>query len=278
MKCIIKILLITITLIIGIQYSLSGQIPGIYYGTFGMMGGRLIIQKDGSYSYRYCNWETGNGRLWYGKCYASHDTLILEHSSYRVTEGVGFTRIHVKRKRYYQKEVEYWVINGKNLCLRRHDSGENCLIRNKPSAIHADIQFEMERLVDSLAGDWELDMIICKNGKDTLKRGCFITRGEDAYQRTTLHMDTFQFYELIHSCNKCRVNQYSGYYVIEIGALDGIGFYYLNLDNKKRNVRRKSTSLSKAYFSGHITNFTNNTFQLTDMQGCDWIYRRKTKL
>lgn len=103
------------------------KIAGTYTGTFGIMGGVLMVKKSGSYIYRYSNWETGRGRLYYGKWIMQQDTLVLQHTHFKTMESSGNGKVATGHLKIKTTQTERFIFDKGRLC-----SGKDyCLLKSK---------------------------------------------------------------------------------------------------------------------------------------------------
>lgn len=148
----------------------------------------------------------------------------------------------------------------------------------KEIKLDPDTEKKVSKMVDHLAGTWQLIMTIRYTNGDTIiqepSTQLWLTPGAKPF--TTIRIDSLRNFEIEQACMKCPYLFWKGQYEIEIRTIKRLGFFYLNfVDNTMKTVtdkkRKKAFTLD---FNGHLTNFENGEMTLTDKEGMEWIYKR----
>ncbi|HBF87243.1 MAG TPA: hypothetical protein DDX39_01275 [Bacteroidales bacterium] len=123
---IISILLLISTAIFG-----QKEIEGIYIGPYTMLRNNLILKRNYTFVFVRNNWESGNGKIYYGKWTYNCDTLTLNYKSYRRTSGICKSRTIKHPFKIKEIDMEKFLLINNMLCRKKTDKPDECYIKEK---------------------------------------------------------------------------------------------------------------------------------------------------
>ena len=156
--------------------------------------------------------------------------------------------------------------------------GQTIKENGKEIKLDPDKEKKVSIMIDSLPGIWELVRTIRYENGDTIIQmpslQLWLTLRAKPF--TIIRIDSLRNFEIEQACMKCPYLFWKGQYEIEIQTSKGLGFFYLNfVDERLKTMKgKKRKEAFTLEFNGHLSNFENGMFTITDKKGTEWIYKR----